>query len=342
MKSRRPPPPIETAAAVPILGMAVVADAPPRRSRRRVLGGSLLAAGAVAILAARTLLAPGVSGSASPAPLPPPPPVGSCVLVVGEQVDVVPCDLPHSGEVTAAWAAGERPLAMVEGIAASFSLTVSVRRVLPMQPEDQVCAAWAEQYVGWTSMSIIYHGSGRWVAPQPVVAGQLIEAPPGQGTPDRHWSACIVRTQQPLYTGTVRTAAFRTGEVPGEMSICVDIGVSAAEFVGCDLPHQVEMIAVMALSMQMMLDDTVAVEHTDAEIRQQCVDIAARRTGSSDPSYRGQLEVVAESVWAQREEPLIVGPPSWLVPDCLIRVVGSGKLVESVLGHGDQPLPWQN
>src|SRR3954470_4272134 len=99
MNSHRPGPLIETATAVPILGMAVVADAPPRGSRRRVLGGSLLAAVAVAILVARALLAPGVPGSASAAPLPLPPPVGSCVLLLGEQVDVVPCELPHSGEV---------------------------------------------------------------------------------------------------------------------------------------------------------------------------------------------------------------------------------------------------
>ena len=223
MNSRRPGPPIETATAVPILGMAVVADASPHGRRRRVLGGSLLAAVAVAILVARTLLAPGVPGSASPAPLPPPPPVGSCVLLLGEQVDVVPCDLPHSGEVAAAWPAGASPRVMMTGAAETASLTVSIKRQLPVAAKDQICDTWVRQYVGWTAIALTQGGSGRWIAPQPVVGGQLVEAPPSEGIPDRHWTACVVRTSQPLYTGTVRGAAYRTGNVPGAISVCIDI-----------------------------------------------------------------------------------------------------------------------
>jgi hypothetical protein len=170
----------------------------------------------------------------------------------------------------------------------------------------------------------------------------LVEAPPSEGTPDRHWTACVVRTSQPLYTGTVRGAAYRTGNLPGAISVCIDIGLEAAEFVPCERPHAVELIAVMALSTPMMAHRDVYLDRSATETRRLCVEMAADRTGTADPTFDGQLEVATESAWVQRQLPVVVSATSWLVPDCLIRVVGSGKLVDSLLGHGNRPLPWQN
>ena len=330
--------------AVAVADLAFVADPGPvlDSSRRRVIGGLLLIVGAVAVLLGRALLAPDLPGVAAPAPWPEPPPVGSCVLLDLDRVDQVPCDQPHSGEVVATWKAGERPHPLLEGDATGRPITVSVRRTLPVGPQDEVCRGWAEQYTGWSAFTATHRGAGRWIAPQPVIAGKLVQAPPGEGTPDKHWTACVAQTQQPLYTGTLRSVATRTDELPGGVSICLNVGVSSTDFVDCDQPHSIELIAVMALTTAMMTTDTIAVDHSAAEVHQMCVATAALRTRSADPTYQGQLEVVNESVWVQRAEPVHVTPPGWLVPDCLIRVNGPGMLIGSVVGHGDGPLPWQN
>ena len=308
------------------------------RYRRR--GGALLVVGAVAVLVARALLAPGVTGVAVPAPWPEPPPVGSCVLLGDDLVERVPCDQPHSGEVVAAWAVGKQVQPAVEDRVGP--MTVSFTRTLPSQPEGVVCEGWVNRYTGWTAFVADNYGSGLWTAPRPVVTATLVQAPPGEGTPDRHWSACVVQTQEPLYTGTVRSATFRTTALPAQISVCINAGETAAEFVGCDQPHSTELIAVIALTQEMMVDDTVEVDHTAAEILQMCVATAALRTSSADPTYQGQLEVVTESVWVQRAQPVHVTPPGWLVPDCLIRVNGPGMLIGSIVGNGDGPLSWQN
>jgi hypothetical protein len=315
---------------------------PLRRRGDPTAGALLLVVGAIAVLAARTLLAPGVHGDAAPAPWPTPPPVGSCVILDLNEVARVPCDSPHSGEVVATWRAGEQPRPLLGAAPRRPLVTVSVTRQLPVTPSDDLCTGWVEQYTGWTQFAISHGGIGEWIAPKPLVAPKLVVAPAGQGTADWHWSACVVQTQQPLYTGIVRSAASRSARLPGQILICLNRGVASSEFVACDEPHSVELIGVMSLSGRMMAADTIAVDRSTADVHQLCVDMVAARAGTANPTHNGQLEVVTESVWVQRETPTVVWPPGWLVPDCLIRVVGGGKLVGSVVGLGDRPLPWQN
>ena len=309
--------------------------APPPTAARRTAGVWVLVLAAVLALVVRAVMAPGIPGSAVAVPIPLPPAVGSCVVQDGSEFTVVPCDTPHTGEIAMSWAAGEpaRPPTTARAVWADFSMT----RALPGTDADLTCRDWTENYLGWTAY-LAQHRGELWLRPRPLAVGTLIAAPPGQGLPDRHWTACLARTADPLYTGTMRDAAGDYEQSrPDAVSVCLTTTHARVVFPECTKAHTVELLGSVPLTQQMMVDRTAAVELTRDQIRQQCESFAATVMGSSDPTHGGQLAVLTEPVWWQSGQPAAT---TWF-PDCLVKLVGQGELVGSLVGLGDGPLPIQ-
>ncbi len=329
-----------TALTVPALSITDPAGGsagpPPTAARPRV-GLCLLLVAGLAALTIRAVMAPGLAGSATAAPMPLPPAVGSCVVLDGASVSVVQCAEPHSGEVVMSWSAGVDPADAVAPEADS-RVTFSVVRSLP-SGSDRGCAGWTQQYTGWTRY-LAEHRNDLWFPPEPLAVGRMLAAPAGAGLPDRHWVACVALTADPLYIGTIRgVAQDYEADRPDAVAVCVTTQHAKVAFPQCAQAHTTELLASVALTQQMMMSHTVAVDHTSVQVHQLCLKMATQLTGNRDPTYGGQLEVVTESVWQQTPQASVAGVPSWVIPDCLIRVVGSGELVGSVIGLGDSPLP---
>ena len=302
-----------------------------------MIGVLLLVLAATGAVIVRGVLAPGTAGTPASAPLPLPPAVGSCVdLDAG--VEVVSCDAPHTAEVIMSWPAGRAPGSAVHA-EQQPRMTFSVSKQLPYAESDQVCQQWADSYTGWSDY-LAEHADDLWIPPRPMVVGRLVDAPADQGLPDKHWTACVAETGQHLFSGSVaESALYLGGHRPDAVSVCLTSTTLRVEFSSCSVAHTTELIGTIALTNEMMFRRTVLIDRTAEEVQQRCVDLARTVTGADDPTYGGQLDIVTESVWQQRESPVTIAAPGWFIPDCLLRVAGTQSLSGSVIGLGDGPLP---
>ena len=334
---RAPPGAATQLVAVPV----PVADAGSVPIRRRLIGLTLLALAVVAALAGSHLVGIGIVGRASAAPTPLPPPVGSCLLIDdGNTATVVGCDEPHTGELAMSWRAGVQP---VEAGALVRYPHFSVTRSISDPHLDTRCIGWAERYTGWDRYLARYDAD-LWLAPQPLVVGRLVRPPVDPAAAGLTWSGCAVVTTEPSYVGSVRDTAFAprsgTGAArPDAVSVCLRTGSAGLSFVSCDRPHDTELIGSVNLTQQMMFGRSVTLEHTAAEVVDECRTLAAGRIGRADPTFAGRLTVVAESIWQQSLQNQQLTSSAWLIPDCLVRVNGAGTLDRSLLEWGEAPLP---
>lgn len=312
-------------------------DAGPAPTPRRLIGLAVIVAAVVATLAAAPLLGVGVRGAASAAAIPLPPPVGSCVLIADDDTaTVVDCAEPHTGEIAMTWRAGVTPVdAGSLGRTPHFSVTRSITHA----DADPRCTGWAQRYTGWDRY-LARHDDDLWLPPQPLTVGRMVRAP---ALPDLAWTGCAALTADPSYVGSIRDAAFapRPGTTttrPAGVSVCLSSTDTGLTFGSCSEPHNVELLGSISLSQQMMAQRSVTLDHTAAEITAGCADLAADRIGRVDPTFGGTLEVVTESVWQRSLGDQPPASSSWLIPDCLIRVVGPGTLTGSLVEWGEQPL----
>ncbi|MEO5832128.1 MAG: hypothetical protein ABIR83_02000, partial [Nakamurella sp.] len=178
--------------------------------------------------------------------------------------------------------------------------------------------------------------------PQPLTVGRLVRAPVDAALPELAWTGCAALTADPSYVGSIRDAAFTprptAGIRPAAVSVCLTATDSGMTFGSCSQPHNAELIGSIALSQQMMFDRSVTVDRTTDQITRGCIDLAAGRLERTDPTFGGTLEVVAESVWQRSLRNPKPTTSAWLIPDCLIRVVGGGTLTGSLVEWGEQPL----
>lgn len=316
-------------------------DAGSALTRRRVVGLCVLALSLVAGLVGPELVGVGVRGRATAAAIPLPPPIGSCIRIAEDQTTtVVGCDEPHTGEIAMTWRAGVPPVAAGALVRyPHFSVTRSVT-----DPQvDTRCAGWAERYTGWDRY-IAQHDDDLWLAPQPLAAGRLVRAPVDASLPDLAWTGCAVVTGDPSYVGSVRDTAFAprfgaSASRPDAVSVCLTSSGTGVTFVSCGQPHNAELIGSVALTQEMMAGRSVTLDHSPAEITQGCTDLGGERLMRQDPTFGGRLQVVAESVWQQSLTDTKPTSSAWLIPDCLVRVVGTGTLSRSLVEWGEQPLP---
>ncbi len=307
---------------------------------RRWSGILLLAIAAFAVFVIPRVLSPGIAGSPSGLPFPDPPPVGACVLVDPDAVVQVPCSQEHDGEVAKSWPAGELP-------APTFVLNRNYSMLATdddgaLLTSDALCSGWGSQYVG----TLKKFGPALWSPAEPSYFTVTVGAPPGSGTESHHWVACVVFPgEQSKYLGSVHDSGGATGNTrPDVFGWCFPTtsGATPAVYVSCAEPHRLEQLATFIPTQQMFYANTITVETTMTEIDSRCRQLATQMIGAADPTFGGQLEIVAAAVSDLQdvgEGMESVVRSGLLIPDCVVRYLGAGQLTGTVVGLGEHPLP---
>jgi hypothetical protein len=326
-------------AAVPVLDAESASSPTSASARRRLVGLTVLVLALVTALAGSQLTGLGTAGRAAAVAVPLPPAVGSCLQIAEDgTATIADCAAPHHGELAMTWRAGIPPVAAGPLVRyPQFSVTRSISN-----PHiDTRCTGWVERYTGWDRY-IARHDDDLWLAPQPLAVGRLVHGP--SSVADLAWTGCAVVTTDDSYVGSVRDVAFAprfaaTGPRPDAVSVCLDAGDDGSTFVSCSAPHNTELVGSIKLSQRMMAGRSVTLEHTAEEVAEGCRRLAAERVGRVDPTFGGRLEVTAESVWQRSLGDARPTTSAWLIPDCLLRVVGAGTLSRSLVEWGERPLP---
>ncbi|WP_157970674.1 hypothetical protein [Nakamurella deserti] len=316
-------------------------DAGSALTRRRSVGLIVLVLAVVAALGGSQLVGVGVMGRAAATAVPLPPAVGSCLQIAeDDSATVVSCAEPHAGELAMTWRAGVPPVAA--GALVRYP-HFSVTRPMSHPDIDTRCIGWAERYTGWDRY-IARHDDDLWLAPQPLVAGRMVHAPLDEAVATLGWTGCAVVTGEPTYVGSVRDTAFAprfgsTAARPDAVSVCLQVTGSGLDFTDCTAAHNTEMIGSVNLTQRMMAGRSVTLDRTADEVAAACRELAVERIGRADPTFGGQVEIVAESVWQRSLQDHKPTSSAWLIPDCLARVVGDGTVRRSLVEWGEQPLP---
>jgi len=283
---------------------------------RKVAGVLALVLAVSAALFVPRLISPGLAGLASAAPMPAPPAVGTCVNTANRPVRMVACDLSHTGEITATWAA-EDPARAVEATLDRCDIANGAYTAIEESPELN----------GWT------------VVP-PFWETQLVRAPRAQRVGDYGWQACVIRAvDRALYTGSVRNLDDMADR-PDAFGSCQAADFS---FVVCTEPHGSEVLAFadgIWYDLETGLAPGSRIEVIHDDIQDGCLTVAEALTGSSDPTYAGRLrvEVWVDQVHQQQVTYDDVRYATSYRASCQLTAV-DGELIGSVVGVGDTELP---
>lgn len=272
----------------------------------RRAGAALLAVAVVGVLlCVPALTGRTVTGQAVPAvQLPVRPEAGQCLAplqtpaqlnTVTDVVPFVPCSAPHSAELLtvrtldpADWP--RRP----DVDDAQFT----------NGPLSQACNQLAGQYLGWGTRSAQHRISVSFFTRLTVSNALAWSA--GQ-----RWYACELMPgllDYPIsWVGTARNANNATP--PGPFAKCAD--EPAAPQLSCDRPHHAE-----------QLTQTFGGQPLDVRA---CGQLAARVINTADPTFGGQLAVVARS--------LSGGTGCW------VTTTSTRSLTGTLINHGSAPLP---
>jgi len=245
-----------------------------------------------------------VAGRAVPAvQLPPRPQPGQCLAplqtptqlnTVVDVVPIVPCSAPHSAELLTVrtldpvdWP--KRPDIM-DGRFTNGALS-------------EACNQLAGQYLGWGTHNPLHRISVSFFT-RLTVSSEL------QWSAGQRWYACELMPgilDFPLsWTGSARNA--NNGTPPGAFATCAD-GANELR-VNCDRPHHAEQLTQSFGGKPMDAHD--------------CTVLAGRVIGTADPTFGGQLAVVAR--------PLGGGTACW------VTMTSSRALTGTLINHGAAPL----
>lgn len=296
----------------------------PWRIDRRGFGVVVLLTSLLLSVVMPFLIHPGLPGAADRAPLPEPPAVGSC-LRTGLQI--VPCSVSHDAEVAYTWPAGQNP---------------SERRSDGSRPD--ACRDRVAEYVGadgWSATPVGWQWYPSWM----VYGSKLTAAPSAEGISGLRWHACLVGpTQIERFTGSVQGTAAAGSIRPAPFGICSNRDDYAGNVVSCAQPHTFELIGYMPVTAELVAAHPHGLPASEvAQAGTACLQMVKTMTGSADLTFGGRLAIVAQNVW-----------PNWVqtalgngrtadlgLPQCLVEVVGNARLVGTVAGLGERPLPLQ-
>ncbi len=273
---------------------------------RRFTGGAIMVVILVVIMCAPGIVGrsvmgqPGVAVHVNPRPVP-----GNCLgpletpmqlNSVFDVVPTVPCSEPHSAEVLTvgtldakAWP--NRP-AVTD---AEFTSGLLSRQ----------CDQQAGRFLGWGAKSS---------APRIQVSFFTRLTVPGdlEWKLGQRWYTCEVMPgvlDFPIsYQGTARNAS--TGTPPGAFASCSEGPGQLA--VSCDRPHHAELL-------------TRSFGHT-APTTATCRQLVAKVIGTSDPTFGGQLAVLARGEGG--------------VSNCWVTTTSNQGLTATLINHGSGPLPF--
>ena len=181
-------------------------------------------------------------------------------------------------------------------------------------------------------------------APALMLQSGLVQPSSRQQADGQRWAACVILaagtgTDTGLALNDVpRTnqlrGAIRAGSLPQDFGLCANPPVELQRAVSCTEQHTLQLLGWSELS-------TFA---TSAERLSACRTLAGSLTRMSDPSAGGRLRLTA---YEERDGPNGTVIPSG-APDqpgqtgtvtCIVSTVGTGRLVGSLLGLGNGPVP---
>jgi hypothetical protein len=286
---------------------------------RRVAGVAVLAAVIIACLLVPAIGGRRVSGTAERAHTPDPPRVGDCLGVFPSQpsamgfgqavfaAETQPCGQVNVGEVVAVVPhVYFSPPTLDNGTSVAQSLA---------------CDPFVSEYLGWSSLLGARQGAGessavvQWRSADSIATG-LLGPDLAQYLASQRWIACVVYPKYGPFQGSIR-GSVRDGHDADAFGSCYleTSDIAAAEGISCTEPHQTEIFGWANLSDQA------------AVLNSSCLALVRQVTGMNDPTAGGALEIATAISDNQMA--------------CSSTVVESRQLVGTLIGIGDQALPWQ-
>lgn len=305
---------------------------------RRWVGLLVIGAVLVAVPVVGRLLGPGEPGTAVAEPPPGTPAIGDCIT--GRESAVLPFWMRTVDTVVPPAEAAPCGGARFAEVVLVFPDPSEATRGYAIDPLVQQCSDAGLAYVGLPVVDLtgpppVWSVSS---APIPLLAGPDAR----QAAAGQHWLACLAAPgwqvlepptvdEDAAYEGTLRDS-IPSGTHRDLFGVCV-LGDTLFGTSGpCSMPHDVEVLGYGFADVP--LDDRQAVEDS-------CRAHLEVVTGLADVTAGGVLEprVVAASpdgFPAGADEPIAVGSGM----ECQLVTTGTRLLRGSLLGLGDDPIPW--
>lgn len=301
---------------------------------RRLAGAILVLLAFVGATVLSSVAGRGLAGTPAAIPLPDPPAVGDCLLAAASTPSAADPADGRTGPIGSAFGpcdpSGLNPAAGPAGeVVAVRSLAGAGRGTVPA---DEGCRSSALIYAGLRPRGDAFAMPGT-PADDPILWRYSVDvrttwitqlpAHPRAGS----WAACVARPGA-AGSGPGRLAgAFSGGALPGGYGTCwqSDELSAAVQFVDCREPHVAELIALGRAAGDGPVDPD--------RVRQSCLAQAALVLRRPDPTAGGELTVRVDP-----DRP----PTAWaaLSPACFVTAADDRRLVGSVVGIGERPLPF--
>jgi len=269
------------------------------------------------------------AGVAVRAPIPTPPQVGEClhapVLVGGSALTLVgisigtapvgPCKTGDAGSASVSIPGPTTPenYGEILSVIADVLFSSAASSDPQATPEPGWCRESVEAYLEWTAKP--------WT---PVLTDSTWVVGPTdeQYRTGQRWIACAVLSGDRGYFGSVRES--RSGPAADVYGRCGNRPAPVVR-VWCSQPHNVEVFAFGVV---------------DDGTQDSCTRLITERTGMTDPTADGMLQVRIVATNSSADDPWTSSDGRIQSVTCGIRVAGDGLLIASLVGRGDGPLPW--
>lgn len=310
---------------------------------QRAIGGGVVILVLIGVLIGSVLLGPDEPGSAVRAAPPQPPAIGTCIDGFLDPVPV-PCDQPHTGEISLSWTGDALPDA---------SALDDIAESLPYPVED---AAGDPQLLCWMA-SVAYLGTApaadaapsgfAWTRPGPGASSDLIQGPANSRVPDWSWSACLFSPSTPG-SDSSREYSISARGVLADESLPRDPGWRQcangpdlwAGLTSCLSPHRFEIVASGNRTVpELPAPVQVWADHDDPAAVDECTGLADAYLGVPVDSHAGDLRVsvlLADAVPVNDEQGARTTSLTLL---CVLGVDADRTLTGSIADLGAAPLP---
>lgn len=272
-----------------------------------------------------------VPGAAQMSPTPGPPRVGDCLDAVPSRRSALdylppilaaptgPCgEVNHAEVVAVAQDVGTFPWTVENGMS---------------RPEALACDPLVRQYLGWpvpeAENGEDASGFVDW-RPWNTISSGLIGPDLRQYFAGQQWVACVAYPEFAPFSGSIR-GSVRHGRSAVSYAACLPVTPGpSGELLSCASSHQTELFGWTTQTA------------VTADPSTSCSELAQRLTGMPDPTDGGALMVTlldGNDQGAVGDVATSAGLDHRLV--CAIAVSGPRRLVGTLIGIGDNELPWE-
>jgi hypothetical protein len=274
-----------------------------------------------------------ISGSAQPAPIPGSPVVGDCLDALPMRRSALdylppvlagvtgPCDEANHGEVVS--------------VVADVDVFPRTTENGMSRPESLACDPLVRDYLGWplteTAAAAVDESTPaiQWRALNTVSSG-LIGPDIRQYLAGQRWLACVAYPEFAPFPRSLRGSA-RGGPSANTFAACLPTSVgSIGSWMSCVQPHRTEFFGWATQPPR------------DADLEASCADWVRQLTGMTDPTRGGELAVdILHPTGSKSDGEVTTSAGTDRRVLCSLSVAGPRRLVGTLIGSGDQPLPWE-